>query len=310
MALILESMQIGACIGRFLSAVAAASLLTAGAVAAGPVSLVREQKAVAVNGVRESWRLQWDAEPESACGPEDMEVALACPCSGFAYGEAGRLSLVRTRPGKPVERLELAPFFKDADAPGAAGVAVLQRWRPIPAAAHDEEDDWHHAADFDFLKRVHARGSTEVISLFDYNHDGQATEFLLQVGAGGCGKRRMVLVGVSRYNPRLHVFASAEVPDQPLVLLAPVWAIKCRVWCEEREDEVYQISRCAMDLARLSYGSPSAPTSCGQARVSRWTWNTPRRDATVTEDSTALPRSSQLDSTTWVGFEFRSTAGG
>lgn len=228
MALILGSMQIGACIGRFLATVAAACLLTAGAVAAEPVSLVRDQKAVAVNGVRESWRLQWDAEPKSACGPEDIEVALACPCSGFAYGEAGRLSLVRTRPGKPVERLELASFFKGADAPGATGVAVLQRWRPIPAAAHDEEDDWHHAADFDFLKRVHARGSTGILKLADYNHDGQATEFLLQVGASGCGKHRMVLVGVARYNPRLHVFASAEAPDQPLVLLAPVWAAVLR----------------------------------------------------------------------------------
>ena len=228
MALILARMQSGACIGRFLATVATAWLLAAGAVAAEPASLVREQKAVAVNGVKETWRLQWDAEPESACGPEDMEVALACPCSGFAYGEAGRLSLVRTRPGKPAERLELAPFFKEAGIAGAAGNVVLQRWRPIPAAAHDEEDDWHHAADFDFLKRVHARGSTGILNLADYNHDGQATEFLLQVGAGGCGKRRMMLVGVSRYNPRLHVFASAEAPDQPLALLAPVWAAVLR----------------------------------------------------------------------------------
>ena len=228
MALILDGMNIGSCIGKSVATAAAVWLVAATAGAADAVSLVRAQKALVVNGARESWRLQWDAEPESACGPEDMAVALACPCSGFAYGEAGKLVLVRMRKGTTPERLELASFFKGQGAPGASDSAVLQRWQPIPAAAHDEEDDWHHAADFDFMKRVHARESTEVLKLADYNHDGQATEFLLQVGAGGCGKHRMVLVGVSRYNPRLHVFASAGAPDQPLTLLAAVWAAVLR----------------------------------------------------------------------------------
>ena len=224
-------MNIRSCVGKSVVTAAAAWLFAAAAGAADAVSLVRAQKTLVVNGARESWRLQWDAVPDSACGPEDMAVALACPCSGFAYGEVGKLVLVRMRKGTTPERLELASFFQGQGAPGSvggAGDAVVQRWRPKPATAHDEEDDWHHAADFDFIKRVHARGSTEVLKLADYNHDGQATEFLLQVGAGGCGKHQMVLVGVSRYNPHLHVFASAEAPDQPLTLLAPVWAAVLR----------------------------------------------------------------------------------
>jgi hypothetical protein len=128
------------------------------------------------------------------------------------------------RPGHPQERLALAPFFKDQGAPAAGGLAVLQRWRPIPAAAHDEDDDWHHAADFDFLARVQARGATGIMKFGDYNHDGRASEFLLQVGLRPCGRPRMALIGVSRRNPRLHAFASAETPEQPLLLPAESWA--------------------------------------------------------------------------------------
>jgi len=196
----------------------------AATVAEDYASLVREQRAVMVGGVRESWRLQWESAPLPACGTEDLEVALGCQCTGFAYGEAGRPTLVRLRPGHPAERLELAPFFKDQGAPGPAGTGVLAHWRPIPAAAHDEEDDWHHAADFDFLKRVQARGPVELLEFGDYNHDGRASEFLLQVGLRPCGRPQLVLIGVSARNPHLHVFASAEAPDQPLMLPAAAWA--------------------------------------------------------------------------------------
>jgi len=209
---------------RAVAIAMATGLLAASVTAEDYPSLIREQRAVMVNGVKETWRLQWDALPQSACGPEDLEVALACPCRGFAYGESGKLALLRMRSGAPPERLELAPFFKDLGVAGAEGAAVLQRWRPIPAAAHDEEDDWHHAADFDFLKRIHARGSSAVMKVGDYNHDGQASEFLLQVGSHPCGTQQLLLVGVSRYNRHLHVFATADTPAQPLVLSGVAWA--------------------------------------------------------------------------------------
>ncbi len=191
--------------------------------AAEPADLVREQHVVQVNGVSETWKLEWDALPAPACGPDDVSVAMACPCSGFAYGEAGKLSLVRLRRGAAREVLDLTGFFKTSSAPVDGNLAVLQRWQAVPASAHDEDDDWHHASDFNFLARVRARGPATVMRLADYNHDGRANEFLLQVGTAGCGRHLMVLVGVSKYNQRLHVFASADAPDEPLELEARTW---------------------------------------------------------------------------------------
>lgn len=202
---------------------ATACLLGMSNPAVADASLVREQKTVVINGVRETWRLEWQATPLSVCGADDVETALACPCSGFAYGEAGKLSLVRARPGATAERLELTPHFKGNEVPGAGGLAVLQRWRPIPAMIHSEDDDWRHASDFNFLKRVQARAPSELMRIADYNHDGRASEFLLQLGNKPCGKHMLVLVGVSRFNPQLHLFASAEAPDTPLVLGSRAW---------------------------------------------------------------------------------------
>ena len=208
-----------------------AALLLGAAVGLSPLSLraaeladlVREQQVVQVNGANETWKLEWDALPASACGPDDVSIALACPCSGFAYGEAGKLSLVRLRRGAIRETLDLTGFFRPGSVPVAGNLAVLQRWQPVPASAHDEDDDWHHASDFNFLTRVRARGPAAVMRIADYNHDGRANEFLLQVAAAGCGRHTMVLVGVSKYNLRLHVFASADAPDEPLELDARTW---------------------------------------------------------------------------------------
>jgi hypothetical protein len=206
-----------------LAGAAAATLPLQGARAAELADLVREQHPVQVRGAYETWKLEWEALPASACGPDDVAVALACPCSGFAYGEAGHLSLVRLRPGAIREVLDLTGFYRHELVPMPGNLAVLQRWLPVPATAHDEDDDWHHASDFNFMARVRSRGAARVMRIGDYNHDGQASEFLLQVGTVGCARHLMVLVGVSKYNTRLHVFASAEAPEVPLQLDAQTW---------------------------------------------------------------------------------------
>ena len=59
--------------------------------------LIREQKTVVVDGQAETWQLRWASEPKSACGSEEADMSLTCPCDGFAYGEEGRLSLIRKR---------------------------------------------------------------------------------------------------------------------------------------------------------------------------------------------------------------------
>jgi hypothetical protein len=241
--------------------------------------LVREQHAVQVNGAYETWKLEWETLPASACGPDDVAVALACPCSGFAYGEAGVLSLVRLRPGTNRELLDLTGFYRPENLPVTGNLAVLQRWVPVPATAHDEDDDWHHASDFNFVSRVQARGTAPVMRIGDFNHDGQASEFLLQVGAQGCGRHLMVLVGVSRRNTRLHVFASAEAPDVPLELDAQTWEAvrgsakpvralesRCEGQAGQVEAEVrVELRRGIFHVRRTTHPCPGANAAVGAA---------------------------------------------
>ena len=58
--------------------------------------------------------------------------------------------------------------------------------------------------------------------LGDYDRDGRATEFVLQVDAGPCGHDTSLVVGISRDTPRLHAFGTAESPDEPLVRFDPL----------------------------------------------------------------------------------------
>jgi hypothetical protein len=62
-----------------------------------------------------------------------------------------------------------------------------------------------------------------IIALGDYDHDGRATEFVLQVGTLPCGRREAVVVGVSAADGSLHAFASTAHPERPLVLEARFW---------------------------------------------------------------------------------------
>ncbi|MFL5542411.1 MAG: hypothetical protein ACJ8J0_25715 [Longimicrobiaceae bacterium] len=181
--------------------------------------VVREEAVVRVGAAPERWALVWRRPPHPACGPEDVAMALTCPCSGFAYGESGELDLVRRRPGRPDERLALTHLYREAgdDGPGDIdSLAVLQRW-PV------READIAAMASNDIAPVIRARPVTRVMALDDYDHDGRATEFLLQVGTAPCGKRLAVLVGVSSADSSLHVFTSAAHPERPLVLATYVW---------------------------------------------------------------------------------------
>jgi hypothetical protein len=182
--------------------------------------LIRQQKTIIVDGVEEVWQLRWEKPPEPVCAADDAEVSLTCPCTGFAYGEQGNLKLVRNRPGSPEETLALDPFFVDPGFGGhTAGASVVQRWQPVLG----DDNDWKHANDKDFATEVRKRKPTDLMTFADYDHDGRATEFLLQVATKPCGKRQMVLVGISQSNPHLHVFSTPEKPHSPLVLASWEW---------------------------------------------------------------------------------------
>lgn len=184
--------------------------------------VVREQRSVTIGGTKEVWRLIWRGAPKDtgACGVTDPELALTCPCIGFAYGEEGDLVLERQRPGKPSERMRLAPLFADVfdESAAAPPVAMLPRWQTRL------QDIGHNPT----AATIHARPIVRTIRLRDYNHDGIAGEFLLQVQAGPCGHHGLVAVGVTRADPRLHALATAEHPDRPLVLESWQWAALAR----------------------------------------------------------------------------------
>ena len=187
------------------------------AFAGNPTPVIREEHKVVVGGVEEHWRLEWASPPSPACSPDEPDVWSTCPCSGFAFGERGNLVLVRKKPGGEEERFALTQLFDGQfDAPGNVGEVVLRRWDV-------DKKDMDESTSRDFAERVRARPVATVMRFGDYDHDGQATEFLLQVGTLPCGKAMSVAIGVSRHTGTLQVFSTAEHPDRPLVLQDWQW---------------------------------------------------------------------------------------
>lgn len=184
-----------------------------------PVEFLREQRSVTIGGKAETWQLVWQGRPRSVCGPDDVEMAITCPCTGFAYGEMGRLALVRKQAGKEIDRLPLGPFFDELPASDSRGLAVMQ-WRPMtPGDLHRLGEPATPA----FLAEVRRRPGPRVMLMGDYDRDGNASEFLVQTTAGPCGHTEYVLVGTSRTRPQLHGFGSADHPEDLLVMPGSAW---------------------------------------------------------------------------------------
>jgi len=188
------------------------------AVARGDDALLREQHSLTVAGVKETWQLVWEAQPASVCGPDAVDEAVACPCKGTAYGETGKLALVRQRGGSEVERLDLSPLFGQFDGPDAPGMATLIRWPMLDGdlARARNEDPMLQA-------EIRRRPAPSVMRFGDYDHDGAETEFLLQIGTLPCGKVQYAAIGVTAGNPHLHALGSAAHPDALLAMPLPAW---------------------------------------------------------------------------------------
>ncbi|MDB5498491.1 MAG: hypothetical protein JWP28_2522 [Phenylobacterium sp.] len=187
----------------------------------GDRQYVREQHTVIVRGVPETWRLVWTGKPSTMCGPQGMDMAITCPCSGWAYGESGNLSLVRVRGGQEVERMKLAPLFGKFDYPAGevgTGKAYLQRW---PAKLSDF--DRSERGDGRLVPEIKRRQAPQIMRPADYDHDGEATEFLIQVGTMPCGKLQFAAIGVSVGSPRLHALSSTAHPNKPLMMPLRAW---------------------------------------------------------------------------------------
>lgn len=140
---------------------------------------------------------------------------MSCPCSGFAFGEAGQLDIVRLRDGKEVDRLPLNPLF-EADLPEYSGKAVVQRWAVTKQDTESGETGLNAAS-------VQKRPPVKLMTFGDYDHDGHATEFFLQTTTSPCSKRLGVMIGISQENGRLHAFPAGQHSAKPLVLSKQAW---------------------------------------------------------------------------------------
>jgi hypothetical protein len=195
------------------------SIATMVAATSRPAEFLREQRTLSIGGKSEQWQLVWEGRPKQICGPQDVEMAATCPCTGFAYGEMGKLALVRKQGGKEVDRLALGQFFDDLPASDSAGLAAMQ-WRPL------EPGDMHllgEPATPAFLAQVQKRPGPHTIVPGDYDKDGTAAEFLVQISAGPCGHTDYMLVGTSRARPKLHGFGSADHPGDLLTMPGSAW---------------------------------------------------------------------------------------
>jgi hypothetical protein len=217
--------------------------------------VIREEQQVNIDGVDETWRLQWDHTPHPRCTPASDEGWATCPCNPFAFGEAGRLSLIRLRNGVEYERLKLTGYFTEDDVKNGTE-AALQKYIPLSS-------DYGRStiANNEIARRPIAR----LMRLKDYDHDGHATEFMLPVINLVCGHELAVVVGISASNPHLHVFGSAEKPDTPLKLQPHEWtalaqrktqvvAFRCGDHGSETEmDLALHVSKRGISVKQLHY---------------------------------------------------------
>ena len=96
-------------------------------------------------------------------------------------------------------------------------LAILPKW-PVYDNDMDIKDSIR------FFEIVKQRPIVKILNIADYDHDGRATEFILQVGAQSCGHEQTIMVGISKNNPSLHVFGSIAHPDSPLTFQRPeIW---------------------------------------------------------------------------------------
>jgi hypothetical protein len=218
--------------------------------------LLREAKAVAIDGRTEEWRLVWRATPAPVCSQDDVESAVTCPCYGIAYGEYGHLAVQRWQAARMVDGLDLGPLYGEFDGPGGipAGMIPLRR-KPLE---YPRDSELASASPQRLVTELANRPVAAVIQFADYDHDGVAAEFLLNVGTLPCGKLQFVAVGISRADSRLHAFGSAAHPDRPLVMPRHAW------------DALLETGRGSGSLPG------SATTICPSSTPS---WSCPRRTA-------------------------------
>lgn len=207
--------RVGPRLFRFLACVA--SLLTAFyfSLNLGFASYLREEAVVTYGGRIESWRIEWLDPPKEVCAPK-LEESATCSCAGFSYAEYGQADLVRIVGGKEVDRFYLTSLFEAGETPIKKPAAVLPRW-PI---LHED-----FLANAPSVNSIKMRPPAQIMDIEDFNHDGWASEFILQIGANSCFHRQSVLVGVTPDQPLLHAFGTVKSPKRPLIIEPAAWRL-------------------------------------------------------------------------------------
>jgi hypothetical protein len=209
---------IGARVFAVILGLVLAGLPYAAIARAKPRITIREERTLVVGGVKERWQLVWLGRHFPICPADDIYYTMTLPCNGVGYGEYGNLWLVRSRHGREIERMDLKPLFGHFDYPDAdklEGKAWLQR-RAMRWSDYGRSGPA-------FLAEVRRRPITTIMKFADYDRDGHATEFLIQVGTLGGGVRLFAGVGVSARNPHLHALSSVEKPGTPLEMQYRPW---------------------------------------------------------------------------------------
>lgn len=143
---------------------------------------VREQARVRVDGVDEVWRLRFVTPSRATPLPPPEE--RTCADRYDAGFDAGEVVLERLRDGVVVDAL--------THIAGEHPVALRAPWQL-------------YGADHGSPERDLGNPWRTLLDVGDYNHDGDATEFVVDLEHIACGHNSSAVVGVTRRNPHLHV---------------------------------------------------------------------------------------------------------
>jgi hypothetical protein len=88
----------------------------------------------------------------------------------------------------------------------------------LPAILCLDNLDREDRGDPKLVTDIERRPAPVIMKFADYDRDGEATEFLIQVRTLPCGKSQFAAVGVSAKESHLHALTSVAKPDTPLIM--------------------------------------------------------------------------------------------
>ncbi len=146
---------------------------------------IREQRRVVFGGVEEIWRLRFTGASTAPTMPPPHE--WTCPDRYEAQFDAGAVVLERLRGGVVIEAITAVEGGNVDFGGGIAAYWQVPNFDEDPPS-RDIGNPWE-----------------TLLDIGDYNHDGDASEFVLPGAHICCGHAVSFIVGVTRDHPRLHV---------------------------------------------------------------------------------------------------------